>query len=164
MTTALALCLSRYFAKEREAPLLLVNRDDINRRIMTNMLVILSLFILCTLPSRLVSVSMAMVVHFRSLRLLLGFQFLSYSLYSLQGTLNPILYSIIAREWRKSLSETVRSVFSKSGGDSGRSESNNVVTLVIQKRVEQSEVNQRFDIYTALSNIDSCQSVLYRSS
>ena len=90
--------------------LLLVSREDVNKRIMMNMLLILALFILCTLPARLVTICLDMM-KFGSHNVLLGFQFLSYTLYSLQGTLNPILYSMLAKEWRNNLSKMVKSMF-----------------------------------------------------
>ena len=68
--------------------LLLVSREDVNKRIMMNMLLILALFILCTLPARLVTICLDMA-SFGSHNVLLGFQFLSYTLYSLQGKYSP---------------------------------------------------------------------------
>ena len=89
------------------------------------MLLILSLFIICTLPSRLVTITMDMV-DFRSHRVILIFQFISYILYSLQGTLNPILYSMLAKQWRRNLTQVVRSVFQK-----------NTITLSIYNENEE---------------------------
>ena len=90
----------------------MVSRRDINRNIITNMLMVLSLFIVCTLPTRLLTIVVDMT-DFQSSSLLLGLQVTSYILYSLQGTLNPILYSMLAREWRKSFVSLVVSVFRK---------------------------------------------------
>ena len=56
-------------------------------------------------------------VNFASHDVLLGFQFTAYTLYSLQGTLNPILYSMLARQWRKNLKKAVVSVFRKKRDD-----------------------------------------------
>ena len=150
VASVFAVFLMQHFEKEKEAPLLLVNRGEVNRKILVNMLVVLILFIICTLPSRVVSITMDMV-DFESHSLLLGFQFLSYTLYSLQGTLNPILYSMIARQWRKHLTETVRSVFSKNG-DSDRDTV--VVTVLMQK--PRNEPNEKFNIYTAINNFNEC--------
>ena len=87
----------------------LVPREDVNRRVMGKILLILSMFIVCTLPSRFVSIIMDMV-SFKSRSVLLGFQFLSYILYSLQGSLNPILYSMLAKAWRRKVSEVIHSM------------------------------------------------------
>ena len=123
-TTALAVRLKMYFNQEKDT-LLMVKRDNMNKNIMGNMLLILSLFIICTLPSRLVTISMDMV-DFRSHRLILVFQFISYILYSFQGTLNPILYSMLAKQWRRNLTQVVRSVFQK-----------NTITLSIYNENEE---------------------------
>ena len=114
ITSVLAVKLQVHFSKEASSSLV-TNRKDLHKRIMRHMMLIFLLFIVCTLPSRLVSIIMHMV-NFRSRDVLLGFQFLSYILYSLQGTLNPILYSMLAREWRKNLSRAVRSTFRNSVG------------------------------------------------
>ena len=85
----------------------MVRREKVKAQIVVNMLSVLTLFIVCTLPSRFVFIAMDMV-EFKSRHVLLGFQFLSYMLYSLQGTLNPILYSMMAKEWRRNLSGMVQ--------------------------------------------------------
>merc|ERR1712168_1269662 len=90
----------------------MVSREKVNARIMLNMLAVLTLFIVCTLPSRFVFIAMDMV-EFKSHGVLLGFQFLSYILYSLQGTLNPILYNMMAKEWRRNLSGVMRGFVGK---------------------------------------------------
>ena len=123
VTSILATKLFIHFAREASSSLL-VRRDKVNRRIMLHMLLVLVLFIICTLPSRLVSISMDMV-YFHSHDVMLGFQFLSYTLYSLQGTLNPFLYSMLAKEWRKNLSNMMRSMF---GGNATLLEINPSIT------------------------------------
>ena len=112
VTSLLAISLTRYFAEEKKS-LLMVRREELNRRIMMNMLTIFSLFILCTVPSRLVTITMD-TVDYQSHNTILAFQFISYILYSLQGTLNPILYSMLAKHWRKNFSGVVLSVFTRS--------------------------------------------------
>ena len=64
-------------------------------------------------------------VEFDSRDVLLGSQFLSYTLYSLQGTLNPILYSMTAKEWRINVSHMVRTTFRK------KKEHENILTLTL---------------------------------
>ena len=108
VTSTLTAKLIIHFSQEADTSLL--GRDKVNKRIMLHLLLVLSLFIICTLPSRLVSIILNMV-DFRSHNALIGFQFLSYTLYSVQGTLNPILYSMMAKEWRKELLMMSRSVF-----------------------------------------------------
>ena len=115
ITSVLAVKLHIHFSREKSSSLVIINRQVLHKRIMMNMMLIFLLFILCTLPSRLLSIIMHMV-DFQSRDVLLGFQFLSYILYSLQGTLNPILYSMLAREWRRNLSRAVRCTFSHSSG------------------------------------------------
>ena len=109
--TVLSINLKNHFAAESTASLM-VHRGDINRNVISHMLLVLSLFILCTLPARLLTIIIDML-DFQSGGVLLGLQLTAYTLYSLQGTLNPILYSMLAREWRKNLYAMVRSVFLK---------------------------------------------------
>ena len=109
VTSGLSVDLRRHFSKEKES-LLKVRRGEMNKRVMINMLLVLSLFILCTLPSRIVTVTMD-IIDYQSHHLILGFQFLSYVVYTLQGTLNPILYSMLAKQWRRNLAAEMRSVF-----------------------------------------------------
>ena len=66
---------------------------QVNKKIMIQMLLILTLFIVCTLPSRFADISMDMV-DFESHHVYLGFQFVAYVLYTLQGALNPLMYSL----------------------------------------------------------------------
>ena len=109
VATSLSVKLAKHFSLEKTS-VLMVKRDAMNKRIMVNIITILSLFVLCTLPSRVVSIAMDMVdsgTH----DIILGFQFLSYLLYSLQGTLNPILYSMMAKQWRRSFATEMRTVF-----------------------------------------------------
>ena len=117
VTTLLSRNLRAHFANDKTCTEA-VNRSDMNKRVISNMLLVLTLFILCTLPVRLLTILVDMV-QFKSRSLLLSLQLIAYILYSLQGTLNPILYSMLAREWRKNLYALVRSVFLKSKAGSG---------------------------------------------
>ena len=106
VTSMLAVKLLIYLSKERCSSSM-VGREKVHAQILVNMLSVLTLFIVCTLPSRFVFIAMDMV-EFKSHHVLLAFQFLSYMLYSLQGTLNPILYNMMAKEWRRNLSGMVQ--------------------------------------------------------
>lgn len=73
-----------------------------NRHIMNITLLILSLFILCTLPTRAITVYMETSGYEKStVNQYLALTLISYFTYPLQSTLNPILYSVIAKNWRK---------------------------------------------------------------
>ena len=104
-----------HFEADKDSSLLVVRRVEINKRIMVNMLSVLSMFIVCTLPSRLISIVMGMPTE-GSHHLNLALQFLSYVLFSLQGTLNPILYSMMAKQWRRDITNEMRTVFQKRSG------------------------------------------------
>ena len=69
---------------------------------MMNMLLVLTLFIGTTLPSRLVTIAMDMAT-FKSHNVVLGFQFLSYTLYSLQVYMEKSI-SFLINFWRCGLS------------------------------------------------------------
>ena len=111
----LSIRLVKHFDADKDSSLLVVRRVEINKRIMVNMLSVLSMFIVCTLPSRLISIVMGMPTE-GSHHLNLALQFLSYVLFSLQGTLNPILYSMLAKQWRRNMTNELRTVFHKSSG------------------------------------------------
>jgi len=139
ITSVLVVNLILHFQQEASSSSF-IDRKDLNKKILKHMLLVFFLFIVCTLPSRLVSIYMNMA-YFKSSKMLLGFQFLSYTLYSLQGTLNPILYSMLAREWRRSLSQVVRSKFRKSEGGSVRISIVNYVRVSIVNHIRVSVTN-----------------------
>jgi hypothetical protein len=85
-------------------------RINNNRRIRNSNIFILTAFILCTLPSRSILTYIALVdFKMEDMRVYMSLAFISYVTYPLQSVLNPILYSMVAKEWRK---EIVR-VFSR---------------------------------------------------
>ena len=74
----------------------LLFKFQINKRIMVQMLSVFTLFIVCTVPSRIVTITMDMV-HFESHDMLLGFQVhITFSVYSFLFFL-PSKYSIPIR-------------------------------------------------------------------
>lgn len=86
-----------------------LHMDVINRRIICITVVTLLAFILCTLPTRVISIYMATVNYqVSSMELYMTLAFISYFTYPLQATLNPILYSTIAKEWRKEMRRTIK--------------------------------------------------------
>ena len=113
--TTLNIRLSQHLAK---TPICTLIRDETerrrriknNRRIRNSNIFILTAFILCTLPNRSILTYIALVdFKMKDLRVYMILAFISYITYPLQSVLNPILYSMVAKEWRK---EIVR-VFSK---------------------------------------------------
>ena len=112
ITSVLAFKLTGHIAKDASMSSTHFNRSDVNERILRNMLLIVFMFIVCTLPSRLITIIIDMV-DFKSRGILLTFQFLSYTLYSLQGTLNPILYNMLAKEWRNNMTQMIQATFSR---------------------------------------------------
>ena len=81
---------------------------NINRRIVFITVLTLGAFIICTLPTRAIAIYMAMINYqMKNMELYLTLAFISYILYPLQSTLNPILYSTVAKEWRKEMRETI---------------------------------------------------------
>ena len=109
VTGVLSVKLTLHFKQGGKSEAPFGGRQTLNQKIMVQMLTIFALFTICTLPSRLVDIAMDMV-EFQSHDLLLGFQFVAYVLYSLQGTLNPILYSMMAKKWRKKFYTLVKEI------------------------------------------------------
>jgi len=84
-----------------------------NKRIVRITISILGLFLICTLPSRILSIYIFMEDRFQmeevnknetsslDMKLYLTLQFVAYVTFPLQCTLNPILYSMVDNEWRK---------------------------------------------------------------
>ena len=111
-----------------------------NKRIVRITVSILGLFLVCTLPSRILSIYIYMEDRFRAtgnpaeegvtnrteeegtwldMRLYLSLQFVAYVTFPLQCTLNPLLYSMVDNEWRKCMREGTRFCQYKSGGGCG---------------------------------------------
>ena len=106
ITAILSIKLSLYFLKEAKGETYdQTNRSNVNRRIMQQMLLVLSLFVLCTLPSRVINIYLGIHRNVNT-KLYIALEFISYVTYSLQNQLNPILYSMLAKEWRKSMANT----------------------------------------------------------
>lgn len=75
-----------------------------NRRIINISLSVLIAFIFCTLPTRSFMIYLE-IVDFRvkNMEVYFALAFIAYVTYPLQCTLNPVLYSMIAKEWRKEM-------------------------------------------------------------
>lgn len=81
-----------------------------NRHISYVTIVVLFLFMLCTMPSRIVTLYMEIVGFKRSTRQeYLFLTILTYVTYPLQSSLNPILFSLTARNWRKDAKRSITS-------------------------------------------------------
>ena len=87
--TVLSIKLKIHFSTEASSSMM-VSQRGMNKRSISHMFLVLVLFIVCTLPARLFTIVITMM-EFKSRSVLLGFQLTAYTLYSLQGTLNPIL-------------------------------------------------------------------------
>ena len=78
-----------------------------NRRIMYMSIAILTLFILCTLPSRIITIFIETAVfNSENVPTYMTLTLISYFAYPMQSALNPILYSISAKHWRENAKKT----------------------------------------------------------
>ena len=82
-----------------------------NRRIVLTTMLTLVAFVVCNLPTRVISMYLLSVNYKLDMDVYMGLVFFAYVTYPLQSTLNPILYSMTAIAWRKDM----RSVAKTSG-------------------------------------------------
>ena len=110
-TSVLAFKLFVFIRKNKRSSCA-VCMHKVNKNIIVHTISVLFLFMVCTLPSRMYTIIINMM-DFTSQDVFTGFQFVAYVLYSLQGTLNPILYSMMAKEWRRNLNSMVKEIILK---------------------------------------------------
>merc|ERR1711962_1068388 len=60
-------------------------------------------FVVCNLPTRVITIYMLNVNYSVAMDLYMGLAICAYVSYPLQSTLNPILYSMMAKKWRQDL-------------------------------------------------------------
>ena len=101
--------MSQYLSKSPKCELI---RDESerrkrcknNRRIRNSNIFIMTAFILCTLPSRSILTYIALMdFKMADMDVYMTLAFISYVTYPLQSVLNPILYSMVAKEWRREI-------------------------------------------------------------
>ena len=71
-----------------------------NRRIVWTTMVTLVAFLLCNLPTRVISMYLLSVHYKVKVHVYMVLVFVAYVTYPLQSALNPILYSMLANQWR----------------------------------------------------------------
>lgn len=95
--------------------LIIMKRMKTNHRIVRVTISILGIFIVCTLPPRLIYICMKMRGFKIDMEVYLTLTFIGYVLYPLQSTLNPILYTMVDNDWRKIMKKAWYSTCTKLG-------------------------------------------------
>ena len=126
---------------------LILKRMRINHKIVRVTLSLLGVFIVCTLPTRMIMIYMEMVgFTVENMNLYFTLVFVGYVTYPLQSTLNPILYSMVDHEWRKGMRTTLTSIRKKLLCTNSNDDIINNTTRQVRTRLFLEENIQEIDL------------------